>query len=118
MPEVKHKQRGGLILGEWTWFEMTVPILLANVSATWPFVVIEFRDDSLSVKAWPFKVHLQLSDIYGVDLWTGPFWRLALGGASGVRIHHHGRGPKFVVFSTYRRSRLMEAFEQLGVRVL
>ena len=117
MPEVLHKKRGGVWLGEWRLFGITIPILFASYSATWPFGVLEFHDDSIAVKGWPFTVSLRPEDIDEVRLWSEPFWRLTSLGAYGIRIHHHGGGPNFVVLFMWGPEKVVELFEQKGIKV-
>lgn len=118
MPEVIYKQRGGLWMGEWRLFGITIPILFASYGASWPFGVIEFHDEAITVKGWPFTVSLRPSDINEVRLWSEPFWRLVFLGAYGLRIDHHAGGANFVVFLSYSPAKLIESFEQKGISVV
>jgi len=127
MSATVYKERGGVWLGEYTIFGVTLPVYFASVSATWPFGRLELRDDTVRVNAgaglWPLgflspRITLRFNDIHSVELYHGLFWRIIWFGAQGIRIHHAQRGPRFVVFFTYRPARILGHFEEIGVRIL
>ena len=87
--------------------------------ASWPFGACELYSDVLVVRSWPLKIVLHLSDIDVVEFRRhNLFFRMVVPKSHSVLIRHHGEGPNPIYFDAFRPRRIIEMFEQIGIKVV